>query len=209
MIRHTTEFDRRLAGSAAGKSRSRGSRLAVAGIVALALASATAVALLPALDGSQPPEPQAPPWGFVGGWQDYCYQPITNSPGYDVEVLSEGESCPSGWTRFGTAQQIELTARAGATIDRLAVFWNAVEPDPPVSSGGRRIHIYDWGPVMKSYRAMLAAGIRPVVLASGTPEWARQKGWRRPGACRARHGKACSYPPAAGICPTGAPSSRR
>ncbi len=48
---------------------------------------------------------------------------------------------------------------------------------------------------MKAYRAMLAAGIRPVVLATGTPKWARQKGWGRPGACRARHGKACSYPP--------------
>ena len=42
---------------------------------------------------------------------------------------------------------------------------------------------------------MLAAGIRPVVLAYGAPTWARQVGWERPGSCRAAHGELCSYPP--------------
>jgi hypothetical protein len=42
---------------------------------------------------------------------------------------------------------------------------------------------------------MLAAGIRPVVLAYGTPTWARRSGWERPGTCRAAYGEACAYPP--------------
>jgi hypothetical protein len=43
---------------------------------------------------------------------------------------------------------------------------------------------------------MLAAGIRPVVLAYGAPTWARQAGWERPGTCRVASGGLCSYPPA-------------
>jgi len=64
-----------------------------------------------------------------------------------------------------------------------------------VTRRGRRVHTYRWAPVVRLYKAMLSAGIRPVVLASGTPKWARQRGWKRPGACRAPHGKLCSYPP--------------
>jgi polysaccharide biosynthesis protein PslG len=116
-------------------------------------------------------------------------------PRYAVDPVSEGVRCRRGSTRFRAAQQIDLTARAGATIDRLGVFWNAVEPTPPVTRGDRRVHAYNWVPVVKVYKRMLSAGIRPVVLASGTPKWARQRGWKRPGACRARHGKLCSYPP--------------
>jgi polysaccharide biosynthesis protein PslG len=171
----------------------------------VALGIAAALALLLALGGgsrpsdgpaSSTPEPrQAPPWGFVGGWQDYCYRPLLSPPHYAVDVVFEGERCRSGSTRFTTAQQIDLTARAGATIDRLGVFWGAVEPTPPVTRGGRRVHAYNWAPAVKVYNAMLSAGIRPVVLASGTPKWARQRGWRRPGTCRTLHGKLCSYPP--------------
>jgi hypothetical protein len=168
-------------------------------------ALAAAVALLLALGpGSRPshgpapstPEPrQAPPWGFAGGWRDYCYRPIVRPPHYAVELVSEGELCRSGSTRFSTAQLIDLTAGAGATIARLGVYWGAVEPTAPVTRGGRRIHAYNWAPVVRLYKAILSAGIRPVVLASGTPDWARQTGWKRPGVCRAPHGKLCSYPP--------------
>lgn len=154
---------------------------------------AAAVALL--LAPSTPEPRQAPPWGFAGGWQDYCYRPLMGPPRYAVDVVFEGERCRSGSTRFTTAQQIDLTARAGATIDRLGVFWGAVEPTPPVTRRGRRVHAYNWAPVVRLYKAMHSAGIRPVALASGTPKWARQRGWKRPGACRAPHGKLCSYPP--------------
>jgi hypothetical protein len=116
-------------------------------------------------------------------------------PHYAVNVLSEGESCRTGSTRFTTMQQIDLTARAAATTDRLAVHWGDVEPTAPVDKGSRRVHAFNWAPVVRIYNAMLAAGIRPLVLVYGTPEWARQRGWNRPGACRVPHGKLCSYPP--------------
>jgi polysaccharide biosynthesis protein PslG len=116
-------------------------------------------------------------------------------PHYAVNVLSEGESCGTGSTRFTTMQQIGLTARAAATTDRLAVHWGDVEPTAPVDRGSRRVHAFNWAPVVRIYKAMLAAGIRPVVLVYGTPEWARHRGWNRPGACRVPHGKLCSYPP--------------
>jgi hypothetical protein len=157
------------------------------------LAIATAVVVLIArAPESRPP----PPWGFVGGWQDYCYRSLPEPPyRYASKPVFGSDRCPNGSARFTTAEQIGLTARIGATIDRLGVFWSAVEPNPPVRRGGRRVHTYRWGRVMRIYRAMLSAGISPVVLALGTPEWARQPGWNRPGVCRARHGKACSYPP--------------
>jgi hypothetical protein len=171
----------------------------------VALGIAAAVALLLTLGGgsrsshdpasSTPQLRQAPPWGFTGSWRDYCYRPLVTPPHYAVNVLSEGESCGTGSTRFTTMQQIGLTARAGATIDRLGVLWGAVEPSPPVERGGRRVHTFNWAPVVRLYNAMLFVGIRPIVLAYGAPKWARQRGWNRPGACRARHSKGCSYPP--------------
>jgi polysaccharide biosynthesis protein PslG len=198
------ETDRGAAGPPVGGPRSQRRRLAIAGGLAVALGIA-AVALLLGLgqgsrssDGpaSSTPKPrQEPPWGFAGPWQDYCYRPLRSPPRYAVDIVLKGERCRSGSTRFTTAQQIDLTARAGATIDRLGVFWSAVEPTPPVTRGGRRVHAYSWAPLVRVYKAMLSAGIRPVVLASGTPRWARQGGWKRPGACRAPHGKPCSYPP--------------
>jgi len=179
--------------------------------VAAALAVAAAVVLLGQGGSSSSPGPaastptpgldqapktrQSPPWGFVASWQDFCYRPLPNPPHYAVELPSTGEPCPSGSTRFSTGQQVGLTVRAGATTDRLGVLWDAVEPRPPVTRGGRRIHFYDWTAVMRPYRAMISAGIRPVVLAYGAPEWARQERSRRPGTCPARYGKPCSYPP--------------
>jgi hypothetical protein len=186
-------------------------RLVMAGIVASGLAIAAAVALLELGGSDSSPRPaapvstpglgqapdgrQEPPWGFVANWQDFCYRPLPNPPHYAVEPPSEGRPCESGSTRFSTGQQIGLTVRAGATTDRIGVLWDAVEPRPPVTRGGRRVHLYDWAAAVGPYRAMLAAGVRPVVLAFGAPEWARQKGWRRPGACPAGYDKPCSYPP--------------
>ena len=124
---------------------------AVALLLVLALALLAASAVLDPEGGPAqfPRPPQAPPWGFVGNWQDYCYRPLPKPPDYAAERSSRGERCPSGSTRFSTGQQIGLTARAGATIDRLGVFWGAVEPEPPVTRGGRRIHVYNWAAVMR------------------------------------------------------------
>jgi hypothetical protein len=199
------ESDRRVTRSPVWGPQSRHRRAAVAGMVSVAIGISTAVALLlTAGPGSRsshgpapstPEPPQAPPWGFAGSWQDYCYRPLLSPPHYAVDVVSKGEPCPSGSTRFSTTRQIDLTSRAGATVDRLGVFWGAVEPAPPVERGGRRVHTYNWAPVLGLYHAMLSARIRPVVLAYGTPKWARQRGWKRPGACRAQHGELCAYPP--------------
>jgi hypothetical protein len=136
-----------------------------------------------------------PPWGFTAGWSDYCYQPLPPPQGYEASLRLPEQPCEAGTTRFTTEQQIALTARAGASIDRLAVSWAAVERTPPAASGASVVHTYNWDPVVRSYRAMLAAGIRPVVLAYGAPTWAREAGWERPGTCRAAHGGACAYPP--------------
>jgi hypothetical protein len=118
--------------------------------------------------------------------------------GYSAKVINPSQPCPDGARRFGTSQQIQLTSRAGASIDRLAVSWASVERRPPApAANGSRVHRFNWTVVARVYDAMLAAGIRPVVLAYGTPEWARQSGWDRPGTCRAAYGEACSYPPGA------------
>jgi hypothetical protein len=181
-----------------------GKGLVIAGLVAAALAIAGAVALLIAGHGSRtvtittapPPERlQNPPWGFTAGWGDYCYRALAGPPGYSASLVAPSKPCPGGSTRFGTMQQIDLTSRAGASVDRLAVSWAAVERRPPVEANGSRVHRFNWALVTRSYDAMLSAGIRPIVLAYGTPEWARESGWDRPGTCRAAYGELCSYPP--------------
>jgi polysaccharide biosynthesis protein PslG len=179
-------------------------RLAIGGGLALVVAIGASVAVL--FGGSGSPSSsstapagaaalRAPPWGFTGSWRDYCYRSRSAPPGYTARVVPPNQPCPAGSRHFGTAQQIALTARAGATIDRLAVHWGAVEPAPPRSIGGSRVHTFNWAPIARIYDAMLAAGIRPVALAYGAPKWARRKGWNRPGVCEASHGKVCAYPP--------------
>jgi hypothetical protein len=181
-----------------------GRRLVIAGLVAAALAIAGGVALLVAGGGSHtvtitsapPPQRlQNPPWGFTGGWGDYCYRPLAGPAGYSANLVIPSQPCPDGTTRFGTAQQIELTSRAGASVDRLAVSWGAVERRPPAQVNGTPEHRFNWTVVSRAYDAMLSAGITPIVLAYGAPEWARQNGWDRPGTCRAAYGESCSYPP--------------
>jgi polysaccharide biosynthesis protein PslG len=176
----------------------------IAGLVAAALAIAGAVALLIAGDGSRtvtvttapPPQRlQRPPWGFTGGWGDYCYRALAGPEGYAANVILPSQPCPAGTKRFGTVQQIELTSRAGASVDRLAVSWDAVERQPPLERGGSRVHRFNWAVVTRAYDAMLSAGITPIVLVYGTPSWARESGWDRPGTCHVPYGELCAYPP--------------
>src|SRR5262245_748757 len=126
-----------------------GRGLVIAGVAAAAVAIAGGVALLVAGGGpttvtitSAPPPPrlQHPPWGFTGGWGEYCYRPLAGPAGYSANVVIPSQPCAEGTTRFGTSEQIELTSRAGASIDRLAVSWGAVERRPPVQASGSRAH---------------------------------------------------------------------
>ena len=138
---------------------------------------------------------ETPPWGFTGSWRDYCYRPLPTPPGYVARVIPSSQRCTGGSRRFSAQQQIALTARAGAGVDRIAVHWGSVEPTPPHEDAGALVHTFKWTPIARIYDAMLRAGIRPVALAYGAPRWARQGGWNRPGVCEASHDKVCAYPP--------------
>ncbi|MGH2926227.1 MAG: hypothetical protein ACRDK1_09685 [Solirubrobacterales bacterium] len=178
-------------------------RLAIgAGVLALLAIGAALAIVLGSSSSSSPPGSaparvgtQDPPWGFTGSWRDYCYRSFATPPGYSAQVVPAVKPCPAGSRRFSTEQQISLTARAGAGIDRIAVHWGSVEPAPPRTVDGSRAHAYKWGPIARIYDAMLAAGVQPVALAYGAPSWARRSGWSRPGVCAASHGKVCAYPP--------------
>lgn len=193
-----------------GPTRWRGRRAAFAAAALLAAAGiAVAVLLLSGGPAQRAPTvaptvsvparnpTSSPPWGLSGsGWSDLCYRPTDAPPGFAQEYVSDSEPCPDGTTRLGGRRQIALTAQAGADVDRLGATWGSVEPRPPgraVPQGQAR---YDWAPVVRRYRAMLGDGIRPVVLAWGSPAWARVPGWDRPGTCSAPGGTGCAFPPA-------------
>ena len=179
-------------------------RLAICGVAGLAVAVGVAVVIVIGGSGSTSSSSTAPavgrtletpPWGFTGSWRDYCYRPLATPPGYEARVIPSRERCPAGSKRFSAQQQIALTARAGAGVDRLAIHWGSVEPTPPRREAGALVHTFNWAAIARIYDAMLRAGIRPVALAYGAPDWARQSGWNRPGICEASHGKVCAYPP--------------
>jgi len=75
-----------------------------------------------------------------------------------------------------------------------------VQPRAPSQSVPPGASRFNWEPLVSSYRAMLRDGIQPVVLALGTPVWARMPGWDRPGGC-SLPGGGCVYPPAAAQIP--------
>jgi hypothetical protein len=186
-------------------------RLIALGVIAL-IAGGTALVLVLS-SGEGPPSPPSstrsgptgpnvqpepsPPWGFTATWLDYCYRRLSGAPGYRSANAAATQPCPPGDTRFTAAEQIALTAQAGATADRLPWGWGAIEPSPPrtEAGGGPPTRSYVWGPFTRVYRTMLRAGIRPVVMIIGSPEWARRPGWDRPSGCAAPPGRSCAYPP--------------
>ncbi len=135
--------------------------------------------------------PQSPPWGFTGtGWLDICYGPVATPGASKAPRVPEGQPCRPGSTRITGADQIALTARAGADTDRIEALWSSIEPLPPSEAKARGVPLFNWGPVVSRYRTMIRGGIRPIVVAYGTPEWARSPGWNRPGSCTS-----CTFPP--------------
>jgi hypothetical protein len=69
-----------------------------------------------------------------------------------------------GFNQSPEARSFRLQAETGTHLRRFKVPWNQVEPAP-----GR----WNWLPFDHSYRAMAAAGLRPLVLAIGAPCWTR------------------------------------
>jgi hypothetical protein len=110
------------------------------------------------------------------------------------QPVSDAQRCRPGSRRISGLTQIALTARAGADVDRLEAAWGTIEPLPPSEAAARGAPRFNWAPLVHRYRAMLRDGIRPIVVAYGTPEWARIPGWDRPDSCRLPGG-ACTFPP--------------
>lgn len=138
----------------------------------------------------------APPWGFTAsGWSDYCYRKAATPTGYLQQVLPDTQACPAGSARVTGTRQIDITAQAGADADRLGETWASVEPRAPGQPRPPGVPLFNWAPLVERYRAMIRDGIRPVVLAWGSPAWAREPGWDRPGSCGLPTG-GCNYPPA-------------
>lgn len=139
---------------------------------------------------------QSPPWGFIGsGWPDLCYGPVAMPGASKQQRVSDAQPCRPGSRRITEATQIALTARAGADVDRLEAIWSTIEPLPPSEAAAKGVPRFNWAPLVSRYRAMLADGIRPIVVAYGAPAWARVPGWDGPGMCSLPSG-GCSFPPA-------------
>lgn len=79
---------------------------------------------------------------------------------------------PNAWRRTPPAARPEAIAASiaglGARSQRFVVDWSVVEPRPP--AGGR--HRYRFGPFDAMYRADLAHGLRPLLVALNAPRWA-------------------------------------
>jgi hypothetical protein len=137
--------------------------------------------------------PSSPPWGFTGGgWSDYCYRP----GGAPLSFVPDTEPCAEGTTRVTGLTQVDATAQAGADVDRLLAAWGIVEPRAPGQALPQGETRFNWEPLTRRYRAMLRDGISPIVLAWGSPAWARAPGWDRPGGCPSPTGAGCAFPPA-------------
>ena len=124
--------DRDLGGSLGGRMGAWGRRLLIAGLIAAALAIAGAVALLVAGNGSRTVtvtyrSPGAAPSEPARGGS----RPVgaTTAIGRCLPLRATrtappppSQPCAAGSTRFTTGRQVALTARAGASVDRLAVL---------------------------------------------------------------------------------------
>lgn len=183
---------------------SQRNRRLIAAAAALAVAGGIAAAVLVTTGGPAsepvPPPPSdlsqlrvpsqnprsSPPWGFTGGgWGDLCYRQTTTALTPLLSVR-DTDPCPPASTRITGATQIALTARAGADVDRLGTTWGTIEPQEGT---------FNWEPIVSRYDAMVRDGIHPIVVAYGSPGWARVPDWNQPGMCSLPNG-GCAFPPA-------------
>ena len=75
----------------------------------------------------------------------------------------------------------DLTARAGANVHRVTVDWRWVEPQRDR---------YDWAIYDDIYRAMMARGVKPLLVLIFAPEWS----WKGDHDCT-QFGQDCRFPP--------------
>ena len=183
--------------------------IALGALAAVAAGVTLAVLLSSGHESTPPPSPpvpsvsvpshnptSSPPWGFTGGgWSDYCYRPSEAPPGYTQGYVPDAQPCGEGATRVTGLTQIAEAARAGADVDRLLAAWATVEPRAPGQPAPQNGARFNWEPLTSRYRAMLRDGAAPVMLAWGSPAWARVPGWDRPAGCSAPGGGNCTFPP--------------
>ena len=80
----------------------------------------------------------------------------------------EGWQTAGGGASFGMARVWDMTeTRPGDNVE-VGVTWADVEPNPPVNGQ----HTYVWGQLDGYMNSIAAAGLRPMYVLYGTPEWA-------------------------------------
>ena len=129
-----------------------------------------------------------PLWGFHAGWFWYCPDAATG----DAPIVAASAECPDGEAPFSAEEQVAGVARAGAETIRIQAAWSQRRPPDDadgVADGDE--HGYNFAPLDILYRAAREAGLRPVLMLMGVPEWARDPGWRE----RCPAALPCGYPP--------------
>ena len=167
--------------------RRRALRAAVGGfalvvaVVVPGAASAAGCGLLGLQACPKPPVPAAPD----PGGDENAAVPVP-APGKLVGFSSNLSAGAD--SRLSPAEEYDLAAAAGANAARIDVFWSFMEPSPP--KGG--VHAYSGADHLDGYAdsidarygAMLARGIRPILILHSAPPWAQYQGTLlQPGAC--------------------------
>ena len=84
------------------------------------------------------------------------------------KIVRLGPPPALGFEEFGSdPKNVAISVAAGATTDRLLVNWGDIEAVPGV---------YDWSKYDQLYNQFTAAGIHPVLVAEGAPQWAAVQG---------------------------------
>ena len=113
--------------------------------------------------------PSSVPWGFFDQWRTY--------------------TDPAGATHTPT-EQVNLAAAIGSDSARMGIPWASIES---VKTDPQQLQsLSSWKTYDAIYNAMQAKGIRPIIVVSNAPAWARD-----PAAYCPYSGTPCSYPPAA------------
>jgi hypothetical protein len=98
--------------------------------------------------------------------------PVTEA---GARPLRTGVFDPFEFTR-DQPQALKRTARAGATFAKGHLAWYIAAPGKPANPADPADPAYSWGAADTFVRRARAAGLEPVLMVSGTPQWARARG---------------------------------